>query len=241
MNLFDIVYALKNDQFKAIRDNGLIPFMGACLENIDKSQSQNYQDVWALYQNDFNKYCYFVEFGATDGKTGSNTWLLEKKYGWFGIVAEPNSDWHEALKKERSCNISEKCVYTTTGDFVDFVATESPELSTIKGFGTNDEFARVREQGKTVSVETITLYDLLNEYCAPDTIDYLSVDTEGTEYEILSQFFQDNDKYRVTNVSIEHNNTTMRELLHGLMTKNGYIRVFTEISRWDDFYTLKGN
>jgi FkbM family methyltransferase len=178
---------------------------------------------------------YFVEFGATDGKTSSNSYLLEQKYGWSGILAEPNPIWHEKLHKNRSCNITEKCVFSKSGETLEFLMTDAADLATIKGFGRDDEFKAEREKAKTISVETISLYDMLDEYGAPEVIDFMSVDTEGSEYGILNAFFQKNDKYEVRCITVEHN-FTMRDKLFELMTANGYKRKFMEISRWDDFF-----
>jgi FkbM family methyltransferase len=113
--------------------------------------------------------------------------------------------------------------------------TDAADLATIKGFGRDDEFKAEREKAKTISVKTISLYDMLDEYGAPEVIDFMSVDTEGSEYGILNAFFQKNDKYEVRCVSVEHN-FTVRDKLYELMTANGYKRKFMEISRWDDFY-----
>jgi hypothetical protein len=86
-------------------------------------------------------------------------------------------------------------------------------------------------------VNTVSLYDPLKNNGAQDTIDYLSVDTEGSEYGILNAFFQANDKYTVKTITVEHN-FKMRDKLNELLTKNGYVRKFEQISRWDDFYVL---
>lgn len=58
------------------------------LFELKNSQAQLYQDLFALsiFGKDFAGY--FVEFGATDGKSLSNTFLLEKDYGWRGLLAE---------------------------------------------------------------------------------------------------------------------------------------------------------
>ena len=178
---------------------------------------------------------FFVEFGATDGTTISNTYLLEKVYGWKGIVAEPNPYFHKKLLESRKCNISTDCVYSESGETLEFMMVASDgALSTIKGFG-NDEFTEERKKSEVIKVNTISLYDLLEKNDAPETIDYLSVDTEGSEYGILNAFFQKNNKYDVRLITVEHN-FTMRDKLHELMTANGYQRKFEPISRWDDFY-----
>ena len=66
------------------------------------SHAQMFQDLWALFETDMKRGGYFVEFGATDGREISNTYLLEKDYGWQGILAEPNPVWHDALRTNRA-------------------------------------------------------------------------------------------------------------------------------------------
>jgi len=236
MDLVNLIYSIKDEANTQIRNTEFLKFIGYCLENAHHSQAQNYQDIWVLWQKGEQKRDgFFVEFGATDGLTSSNTYLLEKEFGWKGIVAEPNPFWHENLKKNRGCHISEKCVFDVSNEQIDFLMTEAADLSTIKGFG-KDEFVEERKKSQVTKVTTVSLIDLLNEHNAPEKIDYLSIDTEGSEYGILNAFFTKNTKYQVENVTVEHN-FTMRDKLYDLMTSNGYVRKFAELSRWDDFYT----
>ncbi len=85
------------------------------------AQGQLFQDLWALYELDEKRNGFFVEFGATNGITMSNSHVLEHHWGWQGIVAEPNPDFHERLARERGCEISHKCVYSRTGDTMTFL------------------------------------------------------------------------------------------------------------------------
>ena len=52
------------------------------------SKSQIYQDILAVTLNKVQKN-YFIEFGAGDGKKFSNTYILEKNFGWTGLLVEP--------------------------------------------------------------------------------------------------------------------------------------------------------
>ena len=237
MNLIDILYSIKEKPNRHLIHEEIVQFIGFCIMNAHQSESQNYQDIWALWEANKNPSGdkFFVEFGATDGKTSSNTYILEKNYGWKGVLAEPNPAWHQELYKNRSCHITEKCVFDMSNSKVEFLMAESPDLSTIKGFGSDDQFGEERKKSKSIAVDTISLVDLLDTYNAPLIIDYMSVDTEGSEYGILNTFFNANKKYTVKTFTIEHN-TAMRDKIYNLMKANGYERKFSELSRWDDFY-----
>lgn len=87
-------------------------------------------------------------------------------------------------------------------------------------------------------VQTISLVDLLDKYNAPAIIDYLSIDTEGSEYEILKEF--NFSKYRFNVITCEHNHTSAREKIFNLLTANGYVCKFRNLSMCDDWYVYKG-
>ena len=77
-----------------------------------ESKAQLKQDVFALIENDFKRDGFFVEFGAANGVHLSNTYLLEKEFGWRGILAEPARMWHADLQRNRTCAIEMDCVWS---------------------------------------------------------------------------------------------------------------------------------
>jgi FkbM family methyltransferase len=204
------------------------------LEIVSNSQSQLGQDVLALSLVGPDKKGFFVEFGATDGKTLSNSHLLEKVFGWSGILCEPGKNWHSALKSNRSEPIDTRCVFSSTGKLVEFTETSLGELSTISSFMKSDANRFLRKNSGTYQVETVSLKDLLLTHNAPKYIELLSVDTEGSELEILKDF--PFDEYKFGLMCVEHNYTSNREKLHELLTGKGYERILTEYSAFDDWY-----
>ncbi len=206
----------------------------ALLGPIARSKAQLRQDIFVLAELEQKKNGVFVEFGATDGQDLSNTWLLEKEYGWKGILAEPAKCWHAALHKNRSSAIEPKCVWRSSGDVLEFSETELPELSTLNPYVASDMHSETRKNATHYLVETISLADLLEKYQAPREIDYLSIDTEGSEFDILEHF--DFDKYHFKVITCEHNFASTRERLHDLFQANGYRRKFEGLSQWDDWY-----
>ena len=65
---------------------------------------------------------------------------------------------------------------------------------------------------------------LLTKYNAPKEIDYLSIDTEGSEFEILNNF--DFDRHQIKVITCEHNFTPMRSKIFDLLIRNGYARKY---------------
>lgn len=235
-----ILDLLENQRKGTLHDPELYDFYAFCQQRLFKSHSQILQDLWVLFMLKEKRDGFFVEFGACDGKLLSNTLLLESEYGWSGILAEPNPIWHSRLKLNRKCNISEKCVYPESGNKVHFDSIpEMPELSRISDIVPSDVHERNgnRSKKESIQVETISLFDLLREYQAPQVVDYLSIDTEGSELEILKTF--DFSEYKFRLISVEHaGEPDKRKGILELLEKNGYRRWRSELTRWDDWYVL---
>ncbi|GAA4324705.1 hypothetical protein GCM10023115_41610 [Pontixanthobacter gangjinensis] len=200
------------------------------------SKSQLRQDLFVLNELEYKNNGYFVEFGGCDGILHSNTYLLEKGFNWNGIIAEPAEIWHNEIESNRNVFIEKNCVWSSSNQEIEFYEPEIASLSTINGFGENDKHSELRKIGKKYSVKTISLNDLLKKYNSPRIIDYLSIDTEGSELEILKNFDFEEFKFRI--ITVEHNYTDIRDSIFELLTKNGYKRVKEDYSEFDDWYVL---
>lgn len=211
-------------------------FIKFCIDKATGSKAQLLQDLFVLFILMEKRNGYFVEFGAGNGFNLSNTYLLENEYSWSGILAEPARCWHSDLVKNRKCKIDYRCVWGQSKSVLEFNEVEDlPEFSTIKGFTELDKHHAIRKaRSKFYQVETITLDDLLAQNGAPKNIDFLSIDTEGSEFEIIKCFHFEN--YNIKTIAIEHNYTHNREKIFNHLSSHGYIRVLETLSAWDDWY-----
>lgn len=201
------------------------------------STSQLLQDVFVACELKLwrsKKSGFFVEFGATDGKDLSNTLMLETIFNFSGILSEPGRAWHTPLSLNRHCFIETSAVWHTSGLEVSFLEVQDGKYSTISGFEDTDGHSAIRSSYVEYRVPTISLDDLLRKYNAPKQIAFLSIDTEGSEYEILRDFpFLE---YSFDVIVVEHNYSPQRQLIYSLLKSHGYKRVCEKISLQDDWY-----
>lgn len=198
------------------------------------SESQMKQDIFVQSILGFKQNGYFVEFGATDGITWNNTLMLEKNFGWNGILSEPAKSYQPGLAKNRSCAIENYCVWSESNQVLEFNETTDVYLSTLDQFTNYDNLSNCRVTLEKYEVDTISLNDLLKLHNAPTAIDYISIDTKGGEINVLSTF--DFDKYDVSIFTINHDFTSERQEIYDLMLSKGYVRVANEVSFMDDWY-----
>lgn len=199
-----------------------------------RATSQLGQDLWVLEQTGHKRDGFFVEFGATDGVLLSNTLLLESGFNWSGICAEPNPGFFHKLQANRTCITTPDCILGRSGQSVEFILAD--EFGCVVEFADADmhmdKRKAFRETGSVITLQSISLDDFLKKYNAPKTIDYISIDTEGSEYDILRAFpFEEWD---IRLLTIEHNFTSIREDIRELLEGYGYTR--TEM-QWDDWYS----
>lgn len=207
---------------------------GFFLQDLEGSAAQLRQDLFILWETRRKKGGFFVEVGACDGLLYSNTVLLEKKYQWEGLVVEPGRQWHASLKKNRKCRISDAFVSRKSGETVRFFETEEGEFSTAEKHALSDSHADKRQAGAIYEVQTTSLGDLLQKYSMPQCIDYLSLDTEGSELEILQGL--DFEKHDIRCITCEHNFSPRRDQIYRLLTGYGYVRKYEKFSSFDDWF-----
>jgi FkbM family methyltransferase len=199
-----------------------------------ETYSQLGQDIFALFCLG-NKPGYFVEFGACDGVILSNTFLLETYYGWNGILLEPSPRYYNVLKQKRNCITDDLCVSDKTGETVKFIEVKNYEMvSGMHSDAFKDNWSDIRKQhGIEYNVNTISLKDLLDKHNAPQTVNYISIDTEGSEYKILKSYDFSRDFDIMT---IEHNHTENKALIEAFLPEKGYTQVLHNQSRHDAWF-----
>ena len=202
------------------------------------SYSQLGQDLEVIkfYNNKENGF--FIEIGASDGIILSNTYLIETQYKWNGICCEPIPDNFKKLVKNRPNSICyDKAVYNNSGLTLNFdIAIDDDLLSGISDH-IDTHKSIVDRNKKIIQVQTISLVDVLNNANAPSFIEYMSLDTEGSEFEILKNF--DFEKYTFGLIDVEHNyNEPRRTQMKNLLLSKGYI--YKGENKWDDMYSKFG-
>lgn len=148
---------------------------------------------------------FYVDVGAYDGLESSNTYLFEL-LGWKGICIEANADAFNRLTQKRtSINVN-----LAVNNYEGFCA-----------------FAGDRIIPGEASMPCNTLTNILDSVNCPPVIDYLSIDIEGKEFDVLSAF--DFDKYAVRLMTVEHNlyceGPYNKHRIFELLTKRGFVRV----------------
>lgn len=168
---------------------------------------------------------FFMEIGSCD----FDTCLPLAKAGWSGVVVEAHPEIFLRVK-EMFQGTSVQCVNYAVTDYngdIDF------KLSTGAGWARGishvasdnhlgDKLSRYSENkelfGETVSVVGITM-DRLMDVCNVSSIDFLKIDVEGHEINLLNGF---NFGVRPKFIKIEHKHVDDREIVRRL-TSNNYI------------------
>lgn len=193
-----------------------------------RSQPETRQDVFVAEFFREKRGGYFVDVGAYDGVHFSNTCQLERELGWLGVCVEPLPRAFATLKAQRSCTCVNVAAYSD-GDLERDFATAEVLSGIVRHIDRHEEALA----GNRITVRTETLAAILDVACAPEWIDYLSIDTEGSELEVLHGINWSRRTFGL--ISIEHNfveprRTSMRRFL----AARGYLHL--RENHWDDDY-----
>jgi len=198
----------------------------------ENAKSQLGQDVHVLHEIYKGKRDgYFVEIGAYDGIEYSNTYLMEKNYGWKGILIECNVRWFPSIYQYRDAIFMPYAAYKEDNQVLEFYDTGHGLSGLVE---TNSH--QFSEECPVIPVLTKKLTTMLDNARAPNFIEFLSIDTEGSEYEIL--LHHDFDKYLFGYICVEHNHIMENRLkIRLLLEKKGY-KLYRENHVDDDYIHL---
>lgn len=172
---------------------------------------------------------FFLDIGAHNGVTYSNSCFFEKSLGWTGICVEPIPDVFAELKKNRQCILENACITAADGE-VKFTRINgySEMLSGITDQYDERHLSRIekelKEAGGTkeeITVQGKSISTLIKHHDVKQ-IDFCSIDTEGNEMPILQSFPFHLIKPAVFLIENNYKDQQMRDLL----AAQGYTYVF---------------
>ena len=165
---------------------------------------------------------FFVDIGAGDGITLSNTYYFERNLGWTGICFEPNPSAYEKLRQNRKCLCINGAVSDRRGN-ARFLKIEgySEMLSGLVEKYDSMHMARIEKElttyGGTKREIMVPCYNL-NETLAQNGVshvDYMSLDTEGSEFAILKSLDFQQVAYRTIGVENNYGDCMIEKYLSG--------------------------
>ncbi len=194
--------------------------------------SQCYQDrfleteIFKGYKNGF-----FCDVGAHDGVSINNTLFFENTHDWTGINVEPMENIYEKLIRNRPKCINIKCAVSNNNGVAQFIQNDgyTEMLSGLKNEYDPRHLNRLTNElehygGSTreIQVETKKLETIFDEYNV-NHINYLSVDVEGAEFEVIKSI--NFDKVFIDVIGFENNYTDVSsEIIKYLKSKNYVVR-----------------
>jgi len=198
-----------------------------------KSYSQYYQDFFIDFLFSGKKNGVFLDIGANDGITFSNSFLFEKKRDWSGLCVEPQIDIFNECTKHRNCFLENCCIDNEERNVIFRKVLGENMLSGILDYMDADSRKRIDDcvsnsncGYEDINIQAYNINTLLEKY-KMYTIDFCSIDVEGAELEILKSL--DFGKYTVHSFAVEGNN----EKITLFLKSKGYKCI---ISENDNFY-----
>lgn len=243
-NLSALEFSLESqEKRRLVRDFRLASLLAAELDDdrlselrnlLTMSESQFLQDVFAALTYGGKRNGYFVEVGVGSGREISNTYMLEKHFDWDGLLVEPNRASQETIARQRSAKLDQRAAAKTSGNVVTFEEYVGHGVhSRVAGTGVGHELNAIEK--RTYDVDTVSLTDLFVEKGVPEVLDFLSLDTEGGEADILRGL--DLDKFVVGVVVVEHNlDAATRADLDSVLLPQGFRKVLPHVSAVDAWY-----
>lgn len=171
---------------------------------------------------------FFLDIGAHDGETYSNSFFFEKYRKWQGVCVEPNPHVYNKLIKIRNSFNYNACI-GNENKIVDFSKIEgySEMLSGVTSSYNKEHLDRIKKEitkfgGKVevIKSEMILLEDIVE--LKNKIIDFISIDTEGNELDILKSINYKN--HHISCIVVENNYNNIE--IDNLLTSKGFLLLY---------------
>jgi FkbM family methyltransferase len=217
-------------------------FAGFALLHGQNSFSQWQQECFALWATHCKRGGVFVEFGAADWVTNSNTHMLESDYGWTGVLIEPLPWAFEELSRRRPRAVRLQAAVdpqysshpapvqiATAGQFSSIVASKS-----------SDKLANKISGRRLIKVNSVNLNEYIGKIIPEKKIDFMSIDVEGPEIDIIGGFDFDHIDVQCLTVEVNDRHTDAARISQ-LMKAKGYMEPFSRTVTRGDLWFLKSS
>jgi len=170
------------------------------MQFLKNSYSQKGEDLIIDKLLEYKKNGFYIDIGAYDPHRFSNTKRFYKK-GWHGINIEPNPNNYQKFIRSRKRDINLNIGIGNTNTILSFYRFILDTLSTFS----KNEADRYCQQGyklkDIIDIPVRKLVNILDEYCKNKKIDFVTIDTEGFDIEVLKG--NDWDRFRPKLICIE--------------------------------------
>ncbi len=197
-------------------------------EKIFYSQSGQDKIIYEYFFKDYKQPGFFIELGALDGVLISNSLFYEKTLGWNGICIEPTERHYNKLVEQRKCYTFDDIIYDEEKDIIFNLGP--PCCDSLNGVKINYDprhVARIKretlqynyklEDIREIKKKSRTMASVLDEVGVYQ-IDFLSLDTEGSELNVLKSI--DWNKTSIKVICVEDNYGDKR--LHNFLQNKNY-------------------
>lgn len=184
--------------------------------------SQYGQDKFVAEHFDFLNNGVFVDIGANDGRTLSNTYYLENSLSWSGIAIEPSPKVFKRLQENRACILINACISDESGDaeFLELSGYTEMLSGLVDKYDArhiariDNEIEKFSGVKNYIKVPCYTLEDILKEHKL-QKIDYLNIDIEGGEFDILKTINFKNIDINLIGVENNYKENKIKNYLQG--------------------------
>lgn len=207
-----------------------LAFAMTVLARPERWRAQLFQDAFVATVLDGGEPRRFVEIGVGDGLALSNSAALES-LGWTGLLVEPNETFCTSIATNRPTTrlVSRAVLARGQGSLPFRHVRNFAELSTLERFAVGDQHDRSDFEARTV--ETVGVADLFQAERISPEVDYVSIDVEGPDAEILEAMLEAGFRPKV--LTVEHNWTESQLRTIRRVLAPDYEVVLPAASKWD--------